>query len=277
MEDLENAGDGSQKYAELRRLSVREASETGLRWWGPALVAAAALGAWEAGVRLGFVPPLFFPAPSSIIRTLVRLAVHGTLLADARATLMRVFVGCLLGGVPGFLLGLAMGWSRRLRILLDPLVAALHPIPKIALLPLLMIIFGTGETSRIVTVSIAAFFPMLVNTMSGVRQISPTYFEVAASYGAGARQLVWRVIVPGSLPAVLAGGRIAFNLALLVTVSVELVASRTGLGSVIWLSWETFRTENLYASLVLISAIGVGANLSMRLLARTLPGRRGRW
>ncbi|MHB8835138.1 MAG: ABC transporter permease [Candidatus Methylomirabilia bacterium] len=239
------------------------------------MVAAAALGTWEAGVRLGFVSPLFFPAPSSIVRTLIRLAAHGTLLADARATLTRVLVGCLLGGVPGFVLGLAMGWSRRLRYILDPLVAALHPIPKIALLPLLMIIFGTGETSRIVTVSIAAFFPMLVNTMSGVRQISPTYFEVAASYGAGARQVVWRVIVPGSLPAVLAGVRIAFNLALLVTVSVELVASRTGLGSVIWLSWETFRTENLYASLVLISAIGVGANLSMRLLARTLAGRRG--
>jgi len=249
----------------------------GLRWWGPAVVAAAVLGSWEAGVRLGFVAPLFFPAPSTILRALVRLAVAGTLLADARATLLRVLVGCLLGGIPGFVLGLAMGWSRRLRFILDPLVAALHPIPKIALLPLFMMIFGMGETSRIVTVSIAAFFPMLVSTMSGVRQISPTYFEVAASYGAGYRQMVSRVIVPGSLPAVLAGVRIAFNLALLVTVSVELVASRTGLGSVIWLSWETFRTENLYASLVLISAIGVGVNALLHVLVGTLLGRRGRW
>ena len=113
--------------------------------------------------------------------------------------------------------------------------------------------------------------------MSGVRQISPTYFQVAASYGAGTGQIVRRVIVPGSLPAVLAGVRLAFNLALLVTVSVELVASRTGLGAVIWLSWETFRTENLYASLVLISALGVGVNAVLQAVERTLLGRRGQW
>jgi len=256
---------------------MQQLSPAGLRWWSPVVAAAAALGVWEAGVRLGFVSPLFFPAPSAIVRTLVRLSTAGTLLVDARTTLLRVLAGSLLGGLPGFALGLAMGWSGRLRHLLDPFVAALHPIPKIALLPLLMIIFGTGETGRVVTVSTAAFFPMLVSTMSGVRQISPTYFQVAASYGAGTGQIVRRVIAPGSLPAVLTGVRLAFNFALLVTVSVELVASRTGLGAVIWLSWETFRTENLYASLVLISALGVGVNAALQALERILLGRRGRW
>jgi NitT/TauT family transport system permease protein len=204
--------------------------------------------------------PIFFPAPSTILVTLVRLVAHDGLVSDVMATLMRVLLGFLLGGVPGLLLGFAMGWSGRLRSALDPVVAAVHPIPKIAVFPLIMIFFGIGETSRLVTVAIATLFPMVISTMAGVRQISPTYYEVAENYGAGPGKVLTRIIVPGSLPMILSGGRISVNIALLVTIAVELVASRNGLGAVIWLTWETLRTEELYASLMVISVIGIAFN-----------------
>jgi NitT/TauT family transport system permease protein len=163
-----------------------------------------------------------------------------------------------------------MGWSRSLRAALDPLVAAVHPLPKIAVLPLIMIIFGIGESSKIVVIAVGTFFPMLINSMAGVRQISPIHFEVAENYGASPFKVLTRVIIPGSLPLVLAGARLALNIALLLTIAVELVSAREGLGEMIWFAWQTLRTEELYASLVVIGALGVTFNLLLQALSQRL-------
>ena len=165
----------------------------------------------------------------------------------------RMIPGLLLGAVPGLLLGLAMGWSRALRRALDPILMAIHPIPKIAILPLLMIFFGIGEASRIAVASVAAFFPMLISTMAGVQQINPIYFEVARNYGASPFKLFTRVILPGSLPLALSGLRLAANVTLLVTIAAEIVMADRGLGSLVWLAWETLRIELLYATLTVVS------------------------
>lgn len=234
--------------------------------WVPGLIFLSLLACWEAGGRAGLLSPIFFPAPSTILFTLGRLFAEERFAGDVAATLARVLLGFALGGVPGLLLGLAMGWSGRLRSALDPLVAAVHPVPKIALLPLLMILFGIGELSKVIAVAIATFFPMAINTMVGVRQISPTYYEVAENYGASLWKVFIRIVIPGSLPMVLSGVRLSMNIALLVTIAVELVASRSGLGAVIWMSWETLRTEELYASLAVISLMGISFN---SLLQRT--------
>ena len=106
-----------------------------------------------------------------------------------------------------------MGFSPRVRVAVDPLVAAAHAIPKIAVLPILMILLGLGEAPKIAVVAAAAFFPLLISTMAGVRQISPIHFEVAHGYGASAPRIFWRVLVPGSLPQILSGTRLAFNAA----------------------------------------------------------------
>jgi NitT/TauT family transport system permease protein len=249
----------------LRRALRRE-------WWLPLLVIVLVLAVWEWQVRTGGMSALFFPAPSTIIQTLVRLLVEGELLAHLGATLARLFLGFLLGGIPALILGLFMGWSRGLRAVVDPLVAAAHPVPKIAILPLVMIIFGVGESSKVVVVAIAVFFPILINTMAGVRQIPPIYFEVAQNYGAGLFKAFARVVVPGSLPLVLTGARLALNVALLITIAVELVAAQKGLGEMIWFAWETLRTEELYASLVVIAGLGIAFNLLLqRLMARLVP------
>lgn len=227
-----------------------------LRWGAPG-IGLALFALWEAAGRMGLVSPLFFPAPSVIIDTLVRLFGNGELTANVLATVTRVMSGFLLGGLLGLSLGMLMGWSASLRQVVDPLVAAVHPIPKISIFPLIMIIFGIGVLSKTLVVAIAAFFPMVINTMAGVRQISPIYLEVADNYGAGPWKVFTRVILPASSPMILAGVRLALNLSLTITTSVELLMAQDGLGSMIWLSWQTLRIEELYAAVVALAAIGI--------------------
>jgi len=117
---------------------------------------------------------------------------------------------------------------------------------------------------------VTVFFPMLINTMGAVRQIDPLYFDAARNYGAGFLKLLTRVLLPGSLPMVLSGLRLSLNIGLLVTIAVEIVAGDTGLGSVIWLAWEVLRTEALYASLLVVSLLGIGFRLLVDALFRVL-------
>jgi ABC-type nitrate/sulfonate/bicarbonate transport system permease component len=243
-----------------------------LEWWLPASMFAAAMLGWEWLSRSGRLSPLFFPAPSVITLTLVRLVLSGKLASNLAATLTRVLLGLALGGFPGLILGLMMGWSQRLRLIIDPFIAAAHPVPKIALLPIIMIIFGIGESSKVIVVGVAAFFPMLLNAMAGVRQISPIHFEVAQNYGASPLKVLTRVIVPGSLPLVLTGARLALNSALLLTIAVELVAAQKGLGVMVWFAWQTLRTEELYASVAVAAILGASFNLLLqRLTAHLVP------
>ncbi|MBK9089473.1 MAG: ABC transporter permease [Holophagales bacterium] len=238
--------------------------------WPAFLVIAVLLGLWETWARTSDSASILFPAPSVIAAVLVRELRSGALVRTVGATLGRLASGLALGGVPALLLGLTMGFSPRVRAAVDPLVAAAHAIPKIAVLPILMILLGLGEAPKIAVVAAAAFFPLLISTMSGVRHISPIHFEVAHGYGASAPRVFWRVLVPGSLPQILSGVRLAFNAALLITIALEIVAARTGLGATIWLAWQTMRVEELYASLAVTSFLGVGFNAILAFAGRRL-------
>lgn len=228
------------------------------------------LAAWEILARLGWIPVLFFPAPSAILKTTVEMALSGRLWPHLGISLYRLLAGVLLGAVPGLLLGLLMGWLRPLRLVLDPWIAALHPLPKLAMFPIVLIIFGIGESSKIVLLALAAFFPMLINTLAGVRQIDQVYWEVAASYGAANRAaprlaMLHRILLPGSLPVALAGLRLALNSALVVGIAVEMLSARQGLGAAIWLAWQTLRTNELYAILLVTMLLGLGFNRLVQL------------
>jgi ABC-type nitrate/sulfonate/bicarbonate transport system permease component len=249
---------------------INHSEEIRYEKWAHLLVIFVLLSVWEGLVATGVVSALFFPAPTTILVQTYKLLLNGVLLVHLKATLGRIVISMLFGGLAGLLLGAAMGWSKRLRFLADPLIAALHPIPKISILPLVMIIFGIGETSKVIVVAISVFFPMLINTMVGVHQISPLYYEVAKNYGATPRKLFSRVILPGSLPMVMSGVRLAINTALMVTIAVELVAAQEGLGAMIWLSWEILRTVDLYVSLLVITILGVLSNLVIHYCTRWL-------
>lgn len=236
--------------------------------WIPAIITLAGLLAWEWGAQVGRISPLFFPAPSVIGRTIVEQTVEGTLPQHLLATLTRVGLGMLFGGSAGILLGLAIGASHRLRVIIEPFIAATHPIPKIAILPLILILMGIGESTKVFVAAMGAFFPLVINTAAGVRQIHKIYFEVAQNYGASRLKVLLRVILPGSLPAIMTGLLLATNITLLLTIAVEMVTARDGLGATIWLAWQTMRSENLWASLVLITLLGIGFNLLLRWLTR---------
>jgi NitT/TauT family transport system permease protein len=241
-----------------------------LESWLPALIIGLGLVLWEWFSRTGRLSALFFPAPSTIVASLIQMILNGKMAIHLKATAERLAIGFAIGGSAGLLLGLAMGWSSRLRQIIDPLIAAIHPIPKIAIFPLIMIVFGIGEASKIVAISIASFFPMLINCMSGVRQLNPVYFEVTQNYRASRWKTFSRLVVPGSLPLILTGARLAINMAMVIAIAVELLAAKEGLGVIIWFSWQTLRIEELYASLVVIALLGIGINLFLQYLSKRL-------
>jgi ABC-type nitrate/sulfonate/bicarbonate transport system permease component len=271
MANLEHVGRRSAEGAGNTGLTLNKQSLwRRLEAWLPALVIGLGLALWELFSRTGRLSALFFPAPTIILASLIQMIMNGKMALHLGATVERLVIGFAIGGSAGLLLGLAMGWSSRLRQIIDPLIAAIHPIPKIAIFPLIMIIFGIGESSKIVAISIAAFFPMLLNCMSGVRQLNPVYFEVTQNYRASAWKTFSRVIVPGSLPLILTGARLAINMSMVIAIAVELLAAKEGLGVIIWFSWQTLRIEELYASLVVIALLGFSINLFLQYLSKQL-------
>jgi ABC-type nitrate/sulfonate/bicarbonate transport system permease component len=228
------------------------------------------LVAWEIAARTGSINPLFFPAPSHIGSTFLEMAASGDLLRATLSTVERAGIGLLTGGAIGLVAGMVLGSSRQLRTILDPWISFLYPLPKIALFPLMLMIFGLGESSRLVLIALAAFFPLLINTMTGIRQISEEYFEVARSYGATRMQTLRRIILPGSLPTALSGLRLSVGMALTTTIAVELLNANDGIGSVIWLSWETLHTDELYLALLVTALLGLGSHWILERLTRVL-------
>ncbi len=238
--------------------------------WMPLIIGLLFFSAWEMASSAEWISPLFFPAPTVILEAIARLFSTGELTENLAATITRLLSGFFLGGTVGLLLGMLMGWSTATRQVIDPLIAAIHPVPKISIFPLIMIVFGIGAMSKTMVIAVAAFFPMVINTMAGVRQISPIYFEVAENYGAGPWQTFRYVILPGSSAMILAGIRLALNLSLTLTTSIELLMGQNGLGAMIWLSWQTLRIEELYAAIFCLALIGITFRFTIIFLAHRL-------
>ncbi len=252
------------------------------------------LALWELVVRVGWLDARFFPAPTTVLAALVNLTAKGDLMGKLWllpgliaqgdwsgaqrviveghmwVSLYRIFAGFLLGAVPGIVLGVAMGMSRSVRVALDPVISAVYVLPKIAILPLVMLIFGIGEESKIVIVAVSSFFLVLINTTVGVRDIEPIFFEAAHNYGANQWQLFWHVIIPGALPVIFAGLRLSLGTALIVIIAAEFVAAQYGLGYLIWFSWQTLLTENMFAGLVVVMILGALFTGGLQALERWL-------
>lgn len=228
------------------------------------------LALWEGSGRAGLLDQRFFPSPSAIAGTLVGLLASGELLEHVGTSLGRIAIGFVIGAIPGLLLGTAMGLSRIVRAALKPMVGALYPIPKTAIFPLLLLIFGLGEPSKYAIVAIGVFFLVLLNTMAGVLAIEPVYFDVGKNFGAGRRDVFRTVALPGALPLIFTGLRLAWGNALLLIVVAEIIGARSGIGAFIWSSWQTFQVERMYAGLLAISFIGYVSFLLIDELQRWL-------
>ncbi len=218
---------------------------------------------WEVLVQAGALDKRFFPAPSSIVGTFTNLITSGELWKHLTASISRIAIGFALGAIPALILGITMGLFRWVRAFLSPMVAALYPIPKIAILPLIMLIFGLGEQSKWVIIAIGVFFLVLYNTMAGVMNIPRIYLDVGKNFGASRLQFYWTVALPGALPLIFTGMKLAAGVALLIIVAAEFVGAKTGIGYLIWQSWQTFSVEQMYVGLVVIAILGYLVSLLM--------------
>lgn len=281
----------------------------------PAFRRALALGfpvvvllAWELVVRAGILDDRWFPPPTRIAVALWELTVeydrfNGTsllgrpwlipavwaeegwpgvraLFAESHvwATLGRVFGGFALGATPGVLIGVVMGLNRTVRTMLDATMSAVYVLPKIAIFPILMLVFPDpfGEGPKIAVVAISAFFLVAINAMAGVQGIDPVLLQAGRAFGAGRAQMLRHVILPGALPIIFSGLRLALGTSLIVIVAVEFIRAQTGVGFVIFYHWQVLLTDRMYAGLAVTMALGVGLTALLQWVERmAMPWRRG--
>jgi len=225
---------------------------------------------WEACARLGFIDTRFFPAPSSVISTLIEMLRTGELVTHTAVSLERLAYGTMVGAVPALVLGIAMGLNRSIRALFDPLIAATYPVPKSAILPLALLIFGLGEGSKIFMVAIGVFFPMVINTTTGVLEINKIYLDVGRNYKANRWNTFWTIALPGALPVIMTGLRLGIGIGLVLIAVAEMVGAKSGLGYLIWSAWSTFAVEQMYVGLFVIALIGFLVTLGLNELERII-------
>jgi ABC-type nitrate/sulfonate/bicarbonate transport system permease component len=212
---------------------------------------------WQLLLMAGLGDRRFIPTPTDIAVRLWLLIENGELAWHVGATLWRVFAGFLAGSVPAVAVGLLMAMFKPVRIFIDPLIAAIFPIPKIALMPLLLLAFGFGDASKIALVAIAVFFPVVVNTYTGAANIDKIFWDVARNYGASQTVLFTRIVFFGALPTIFAGLRIALAVSFIVLVASEFVASKVGIGYMIWNSWELLQVDVMFVGIVTIGVLGL--------------------
>jgi NitT/TauT family transport system permease protein len=228
------------------------------------------LAIWQLLLMVGIGDRRFVPAPSDIAWRFWELIRSGELEANTIITLYRVFAGFFIGSIPGIIVGLLMAMFRPVRIFFDPLIASLFPIPKIALMPLLLLAFGFGDASKIALVVIAVFFPVVVNTYVGAANIEKIYWDVAKNYGASQSMVFRRIVLFGALPMIFAGLRIALAVSFIVLVAAEFVATKAGIGYMIWNSWELLQVDVMFVGIVTVGVLGLIATVILREIERKI-------
>lgn len=224
-----------------------------LGWGSVALV----LAIWETGAYLSGVSSLYLPRPSQIVTALVSMFATGGLFTDLSVTLYRIFAGFGIALVVGTLLGVWIATSARTRAVADMFIAALYPLPKVTLIPLLIIWLGTGGPFMLTISALGAIFPILINTVLGVRQCDPGLVLAARDLGATHAQIVRKVLIPSAIPAIFAGARLGLGVSIILVVAAEMVVGKLGLGARLYLAGQILETEQVFAVLIVLAALGI--------------------
>jgi NitT/TauT family transport system permease protein len=242
--------------------------------WARVVAALVLLSAWEAFTRLGWVPPLFLPSPLNVLREAVDMLRSGELVQHVAASLERLVIGFTLGAAAGVSVGLTVGCFSLAEAVGTPLIAATFPIPKIALLPLLILWLGLGEASKIAVIALGVFFPMAINTCTGVRQADPLLIRAAVAFGARRASVIRKVILPSAVPMIFAGLRLGAGTALLLLVAAEMIAVESGIGFLVLHAGNLMDTTKLMVGIVVLSLLGVLSHWGLVRLERVaLPWR----
>jgi NitT/TauT family transport system permease protein len=237
---------------------------------------------WEAFSRSGYLPPALLPPPSAVLHALADWIVgldhstqdySGTWLRHATASFLRVATGFAIAATVGVIFGTAIGWSRFVEKTVEPTLQMLRPIPPVSWIPLAIIWFGIADKPAIFLVFLGAFFPVLMNTIHGVKTIDRNLIRAGAMMGASEQQLLWNIVVPAALPSIFAGLRIAIGSAWMLTVTAEMVAVKSGVGYVLWDSYYFLRYDMVIAAMVSIGLLGYLSDVAVK----TLMGGVLRW
>ena len=239
-------------------------------WMALALV----IALWQLAGSAGWVNPLFLPAPSAIAVTIYKLAISGALWQHVSASVIRIGSGWVLGTAAGVVVGFAIGLSTLARGVGITFISALFPIPKIALLPLLILWLGIGEEPKIATIALGVFFSTAISVYSGVDAVPRNLIRMAQSFNVPFHAIVRRVIWPGALPSILAGFRITASVALLLVVSAEMIGAQFGIGAFVLQAGNLMQTDQLLAGVVILSLFGLVVGKAINVLeARLLHWR----
>jgi NitT/TauT family transport system permease protein len=231
------------------------------------------LAFWETAVTLQWVNPLFTSSPSRIVRTAIEMFADGSIIEHIEVSAHEFVVGYGLAVIIGVPLGILMGWYSRVDAVLEPFVSALYATPRIALLPLILIWLGIGIASKIAIVFLGAVFPIVVNTVTGVRTVEADFVKVARSFGCNDRPMFWTVVLPSSVPMLLAGLRLGLGHALVGIVVGEMYGATKGLGFLIATAGARFQTDQVMVGIILIA----GAGVLLTELLRAIERRFERW
>ena len=233
------------------------------------------LAIWWAVAAQQWVSPLFLPPPGQVLTKLVSIAgpqgfMDATLWQHLAASLGRIQVALLAAVIIGIPVGIAMGLSPTVRGVLDPLIELYRPVPPLAYLPLMVIWFGIGETSKILLIYLAIFAPVAMSALAGVKSAQQVRIRAAQSLGASRAQVLWFVILPGALPEILTGLRIGLGVGWSTLVAAELIAATCGLGFMVQSAGEFLATDVVLAGIAVIAVIAFSLELGLRALQRRL-------
>jgi sulfonate transport system permease protein len=235
-------------------------------WIAPTVL----LVTWEISSRTGLLPKVLLPAPLDVARAAVTAVVHGALLSHLGVSALRAAAGLAIGASLGLVLGLLTGISRKLQLVLDTPLQMLRAVPALALVPLVILWFGLGETAKLFIVAVTVVFPVYLNTFHGVRSVDPQLVEMARTYRVSGFTLYREIILPGALPSILVGLRFALGLAWLVLIVAETIGATQGLGYVAMNAREFMQMDMLVLTIVLWALLGKLADVLARTLERRL-------
>ncbi|VGP35718.1 Putative aliphatic sulfonates transport permease protein SsuC [Klebsiella quasipneumoniae subsp. similipneumoniae] len=233
------------------------------------------LAVWWAVAALQLISPLFLPSPGQVLQKLITIAgpqgfMDATLWQHLAASLTRIVIALLAAVLIGVPVGIAMGLNSTVRGILDPLIELYRPVPPLAYLPLMVIWFGIGETSKILLIYLAIFAPVAMSALAGVKSAQQVRLRAARSLGASRAQVLWLVILPGALPEILTGLRIGLGVGWSTLVAAELIAATRGLGFMVQSAGEFLATDVVLAGIAVIAIIAFLLELGLRALQRRL-------
>jgi ABC-type nitrate/sulfonate/bicarbonate transport system permease component len=236
----------------------------------PLALIAAVLLAWELTARSGLWNPLLFPSLVKIGHELGQFVVHPERLMEAWVSLYRALGGFALAAGVGLLLGMLMGRSARIASLLDPLFSGTYAVPKLALFPIFIFVFGIGSLSKVALVFLECLYPIIIVTYHGARDVNRVLLWSAQNMGASRAEILRRVVIPATAPFVFAGYRVALPVALIVVVITEMISSADGLGYLVIYSLSSLKTDRMLAVVIVISALGLALDRALVLLRNRL-------